>query len=120
MAAAVGDTRLFVIGGAGSLNVAPGVKLLETPDFPAEYRDESLSAAQVLDFLRGPDAPAGLDWTFLSPAPVITDDQRVGSYRVGLDEPVGAFVTVADLADALLDEIEKPAHRRARFTIATS
>jgi putative NADH-flavin reductase len=116
LAAAVGPTRLVVVGGAGSLLAEPGVRLVDTPGFPPEYRAEALAAADALEALRGlgPDT----DWTFLSPAPVIAPGERTGNYAVGGDEPAGSNISAEDYAVALVDEIEEPRHRRARFTVA--
>lgn len=118
LAESVGATRLFVVGGAGSLLAAPGVRLLDTPEFPEIYKTEALAAAEALETLRATDP--SVDWTFLSPAPVIDEGERTGSYRVGDDSPVGSFISFADYAIAVVDELERPAHRRARFTVATS
>jgi uncharacterized protein len=120
MAGAVGGTRLFVVGGAGSLLAEPGgtTRLLETPEFPEIYKTEALASAEALEALRAGDR--ALDWTFLSPAPVIDEGERTGSYRLGADSPVGTFISFADFAIAVVDELERPAHSRARFTVASS
>ncbi len=111
----LGDARLIVVGGAGSLLV-DGTRLVDLPDFPEIYRPEALVLGEALDYVRG--LGDGVDWTFLSPAPVIAPGERTGSYNVGSDSPAGDSVSAEDYAVALLDEIEKPAHRRARFTVA--
>ena len=111
----LGDARLIVVGGAGSLEV-DGVRLVDLPDFPEPYKPESLASAEVLAYLRG--LPDGPDWTYLSPAPEITPGERTGSYQVALDTPAGDRVSAEDFAVALLDEIENPRHRRVRFTVA--
>lgn len=113
--ASVGDTRFFVVGGAGSLLV-DGVRLVDQPDFPDIYKAESLTAATALDTIR--QAPEDLDWVFLSPAPVLAPGERTGSYRTGDDSPVGEQISAEDLAVAIVDELEEPKHRRARFTVA--
>lgn len=110
-----GEARLLVIGGAGSLLV-DGVRLVDTPGFPELYKPEALTAAQALEYVRG--LGDDVDWTFLSPAPVIEPGERTGSYRSGLDSPVGESISAEDFAVALLDELETPAHRRHRFTVA--
>jgi uncharacterized protein len=117
LAGAVGGTRLVVVGGAGSLLTDAGVRLVDTDEFPDVYRTEALASAEALEVLRG--SAADLDWTFLSPAPVIDEGERTGSYRLGADHPVGTFISFADYALALVDELERPAHRRARWTVAT-
>lgn len=109
------DARLFVIGGAGSLLV-DGTRLVDLPDFPEGYKAEALSAAQALDTIR--DAPEFLDWTFLSPAPEIAPGERTGTYRTASDSPAGDRISAEDFAVAIVDEIEQPKHRRARFTVA--
>lgn len=126
---ASGVGRLLVVGGAGSLFVAPGVQLVDTPEFP-EFIRAAASAARDLhsDYVAGRSG-TGLDWTFLSPPAgygphdPTADAPRTGRYRVGKDEVLfagsaPATISRADLAVAILDEIEKPAHVRARFTVA--
>lgn len=110
-----GDARLLVIGGAGSLLV-DGVRLVDTAGFPELYKPEALTAAAALEYVRG--LGDDVDWTFLSPAPVIEPGERTGSYRGGLDSPVGDHISAEDFAVALVDELEQPAHRRRRFTVA--
>ncbi|NUR99969.1 MAG: NAD(P)H-binding protein [Kribbellaceae bacterium] len=107
-------TRLFVVGGAGSL-VVNGNRVVDGPDFPAEYKDESLTVSQALETLRatGDD----VNWTMLSPAFVIAPGERTGTFRLGGDEPVGDHISAEDYAVALIDEAEKPAHNRKRFTL---
>jgi putative NADH-flavin reductase len=112
----VKTTRLVVVGGAGSLQAAPGARLIDTPDFPEVYKAEALAGANSLDALRALD-DAG-EWTYLSPAPVIAPGERTGTYKVGEESPVGAQISAEDYAVALLDEIERPAHQGRRFTVA--
>jgi putative NADH-flavin reductase len=112
--ASVGGTRLVVVGGAGSL-VVDGNRLVDGPDFPEMYKAESLVVAGVLDTLRA--TPADVNWTMLSPAHVIAPGERTGTFRLGLDEPIGEHISAEDFAVALLDELEKPAHLRQRFTL---
>lgn len=111
----LGGTRVLVVGGAGSLLVAGG-RLLDQPGFPDIYRAEALIAAAALEYFRG--LGDGVDWTFFSPAPVIAPGERTGAYRAGTDSPVGESISAEDFAVALLDEIERPANRRRRFTAA--
>jgi hypothetical protein len=111
--------RLLIVGGAGSLEVAPGVQLLDTPGFPAEYKASAEGARDALRRLRG---EAGLDWTMLSPAAMLVPGERTGVFRLGDDALlVGADgqsrVTVADFAVAMVDELERPAHAGRRFTV---
>ena len=112
----LGDARLVVVGGAGTLEV-DGVRLVDQPDFPAAYKPESLASADVLDHVRG--LPDGPDWTYVSPAPVIAPGERTGTYRVALETPAGDRISAEDYAVAILDEIESPQHRRVRFTVAS-
>jgi putative NADH-flavin reductase len=109
-----GGTRVVVVGGAGSL-VVDGQRLVDGPDFPEIYRTESSVVAQALDNLRA--TAADVDWTMLSPAHVIEPGERTGVFRLGLDSPVGHEISAEDYAVALVDELEKPAHRRQRFTL---
>ena len=117
VATAVGSTRLLVIGGAGSLEAAPGIRLVDTPEFPEEYKPEALATAAALDYLR---SSANVDWTYLSPAPVFPAGEPTGSYIVGTDSPVGTAISAEDFAIALIDEIENPKHRNERFTVAAA
>ena len=112
-----GTTRVVFVGGAGSL-VVDGVRLLDTPEFPEEYKPEALAGAAALALFRS--APESVDWTFLSPPPVIAPGERTGTYARGTDSPVGVTISAEDYAVALVDELEQPAHRRARFTVATA
>jgi putative NADH-flavin reductase len=113
--AAVPASRLFVVGGAGSLEI-DGVALVDDPDFPAAYLPEARTMTQVLAMLRT-DGGA-LDWTLISPAPTIAPGERTATYRVALDSPAGDSISSQDFAVAILDELEKPAHQRERFTVA--
>lgn len=113
---AVGSTRLLVVGGAGSLLAAPGVRLVDLAEFPEAYRTEALAQVEALDVLRA--AAAAVDWTYLSPAPELVPGERTGSYVVGADEPAGSVISYEDFAVALVDELERPKHQRARFTVA--
>jgi putative NADH-flavin reductase len=118
-----GIKRLLVVGGAGSLEVAPGLQLVDSPDFPAEWKEGARAARDYLSYLR---AEKHLDWTFLSPAIEMhpgTSGVRRGHYRVGDDQPVfdihgKSQVSVEDVAVALLDETENPKFIKQRFTIA--
>ena len=123
--ASSGVKRLLVVGGAGSLFVAPGVQLVDTPQFndhvPANIIPGSRAARDALAALRKNEV---LDWTFLSPPAMLLPGERTGTYRVGGedllmagDKPAG--ISVADLAIAIVDEIERPRHLKARFTVAT-
>lgn len=115
-----GVRRLFVVGGAGSLQTGPGTILLDSPDFPDEYKPEALGAKAFLEDLR---AIGDLDWTFLSPAALLEPGQRTGKFRIGGDRllvgPDGqSRISIEDYAIAVLDELESPQHIRRRFTVA--
>ncbi|MEU7892705.1 NAD(P)H-binding protein [Nonomuraea sp. NPDC049152] len=112
--------RLITVGGAGGLEVAPGLDLVDTPDFPAIYKKESLSQRSALALYR---ETADLDWTYVAPAVVIEPGERTGSYRVGgdqvlTDEQGNSFISAEDYAVAIADEVEKAEHVRRRFTVA--
>ncbi|WP_332775386.1 NAD(P)-dependent oxidoreductase [Polaromonas sp.] len=116
-----GVKRLLVVGGAGSLYVAPGLQLVDTPEFPAAYKQGALAAREALNQLKGEST---LDWSFVSPPIGLAPGERTGHYRLGTDQllpgqgeqPAG--ISVADLAVAIVDEIEKPRHVQRRFTVA--
>ncbi|MBX3622136.1 MAG: NAD(P)-dependent oxidoreductase [Rhizobacter sp.] len=115
-----GVKRLLVVGGAGSLYVASGVQLVDTPQFPAEWKQGALAARAALELIR---TEAALDWSFVSPAVMLAPGERTGRYRTGGDEVLmrdgqPAGLSVADLAVAIVDEIETPHHVRQRFTVA--
>jgi putative NADH-flavin reductase len=114
-----GVKRLLVVGGAGSLEVSPGVQLVDTPAFPEEWKPGSLAAREVLYLLR--DEPE-LEWTFLSPSAMIAPGERTGQFRLGTDQLLqdangDSRISVEDYAVAMLDELEDPQHIRRRFTV---
>jgi putative NADH-flavin reductase len=111
--------RYLVVGGAGSLEVAPGVRLVTTPGFPVAYKAEAEKGAAFLDLLR---AETELNWTFLSPSALFTAGERTGKFRLGNDQLLTSAdgkssISFEDFAVALADEIERPAHIRQRFTV---
>jgi len=114
-----GVRRLLVVGGAATLEVAPGQVLLDTPGFPAAYRLEAEGGRRFLDTLRGEH---DLDWTFLSPSAEFAPGERTGSFRVGGDALLTdaggkSWISMEDYAIALVDELETPKHLRQRFTV---
>jgi len=115
---ASGVGRYLVVGGAGSLEVASGVKLIDTPEFPAMYKAEAAAGAAFLEQLR---KETQLDWTFLSPSALFVPGERTGKFRLGGDQLLtsekGSSISFEDYAIAMADEIEKPAHSRKRFTV---
>jgi uncharacterized protein len=114
-----GVPRLLVVGGAGSLEVAPGVPLMDTPDFPAAYKPEALAGREFLHVLRG---ERELQWTFLSPSAIFEPGERTGTFRLGTDQLlIGADgesrISLEDFAIAMVDELERPRHPQQRFTV---
>lgn len=114
-----GIKRLLVVGGAGSLYAAPGLQLVDTPQFPAEWKAGATAARDYLNTLKKEDE---LDWTFLSPAIHLHPGERTGKFRLGTDEPVfnekGQHeITVEDLAVAILNELENNQFVKRRFTV---
>ncbi|WP_028630774.1 NAD(P)-dependent oxidoreductase [Metapseudomonas resinovorans] len=114
-----GLKRLLVVGGAGSLYVAPNLQLIDTPDFPAAYQEGAEGARQALNLIREEHS---LDWTFLSPPALLEPGERSGRFRIGGDQLLmsgdhPARISVADLAVAIIDELEQPQHIRQRFTV---
>jgi uncharacterized protein len=114
-----GVGRYLVVGGAGSLEVAPGVRLVTTPSFPPQYKAEASKGAEFLDRLR---QEKELNWTFLSPSALFVAGERTGKFRLGTDQLLTAadgrsWISFEDFAVALADEIERPAHLRRRFTV---
>jgi putative NADH-flavin reductase len=113
-----GVRRYLVVGGAGSLEVAPGVKLIDTPQFPAAAKAESAKGGEFLDLLR---QEKDLEWTFLSPSAMVGPGERTGKFRLGKDQLLttdkGSSISWEDYAIAAVDELEKPAHVRERFTV---
>jgi putative NADH-flavin reductase len=115
-----GVRRLLVVGGAGSLFVAPGLQLVDTPQFPAEYKQGALAAREALNLIRQEQT---LDWTFLSPPILLTPGERTGKYRLGSEAPLmngeaPGTISVKDLAVAIVDEMEQGRHLKQRFTVA--
>lgn len=113
-----GTPRLLVVGGAASLYVAPGVTLLESGHLPEEWRAIALSHSKALELLRSSD----IDWTYFSPAAFLEPGARSGKFRLGKDDLIAdaqgqSRISMEDYAIALVDELERPAHRKARFTI---
>lgn len=113
-----GVQRLVIVGGAGSLRVRPGTRLMDTLDFPPAYLPEARAHAALLADLRTTE---GLDWTDVSPAPLIEPGERTGIYRLGGDELVtdeSGRISAEDYAVAFVDEIERHAHPRSRISVA--
>jgi uncharacterized protein len=110
--------RLIVVGGAGSLEVSPGVQLVDTPDFPPAYKKLALAHRDALEIIRR----APFDWTYVSPSAEIDEGSRTGHFRTGanqllVDSSGRSRISMEDFAVAILDEVEKPKFSRARFTV---
>ncbi len=111
--------RLLVVGGAGSLEVAPGVQLIDTPSFPAEYKASAEGARQALNLLRQDQT---LNWTMLSPSAMIAPGERTGIFRVGSDQLLSdaqgkSHISLEDYAMAMVNELEQAQFSRQRFTV---
>ncbi|MBN9244125.1 MAG: NAD(P)-dependent oxidoreductase [Mesorhizobium sp.] len=118
-AAEAAGVRLVEIGGAGSLRAPDGSQLVDSPDFPAGYKDGARAARDALTALQKGDWK---DWTLVSPAITLAPGQRTGKYRLSLDNPVfdakgESHISVEDFAVAVLDEAETPKHFGERFTV---
>ncbi len=114
-----GVRRLLVVGGAGSLHVASGKQLIDTPEFPAAYKPEAGAGRDFLNILR---EDKELDWTFLSPSAFFAPGERTGKFRLGgddllVDSKGESKISMEDYAIAMVDEVEKPRHIRRRFTV---
>jgi putative NADH-flavin reductase len=114
-----GIKRLLFVGGAGSLEVKPGVQSVDLPDFPKEWKQGALATREALNLLR---QEPGLDWSFLSPSADLSPGQRSGKFRLGKDQLLKdangqSRISTQDYAVAMLDEVEKPSHVRQRFTV---
>jgi uncharacterized protein len=117
--AEAGVKRLIVVGGAGSLEVAPGVQLVDAPDFPAAWLSIARAHRDVLPVLKESDS----DWSYFSPAAMIQPGERTGNFRLGGTRLVAtdngeSKISAEDYAVALVDELEKSKHIRQQFTIA--
>lgn len=114
-----GVKRLLVVGGAGSLLLPDGSRVIDSPGFPAEYKAEASAGAEFLEALRQEQE---LDWTFLSPSAEFVETERTGRFRLGHDHLLvsaegRSWISFADYAIALIDEVEKHQHPRQRFTV---
>ena len=112
------QARLIVVGGAGGLNVAPGVMLIDSPYLPEPYQPIARAHVEALNVLRA----STIDWTYLAPAAYFEPGERTGKFRLGKDELIAnaqqdSRISMEDYAIALVDELEKPRHRRQRFSI---
>ncbi len=111
--------RFLIVGGAGSLTVESGVQLVDTPDFPKEWKKGALATREALQILQKENA---LEWTFFSPAAFLEPGRRTGKFRLGSDHLIAdkngeSRISTQDYAMAMIDELESPKHVRRRFTI---
>src|SRR3954452_22149995 len=121
--ARAGVLRLISVGGAGSLEVAPGKRLVDTPDFHEGWKPEALAAAAAREVFREADADTPVEWSFISPGALLAPGERTGRYRLSGDQLLVAedgrsHISMEDFAIAILDEVERRAHPRRRFTAA--
>ncbi|MFJ7977471.1 NAD(P)-dependent oxidoreductase [Peribacillus sp. NPDC096379] len=117
------NTKLFVVGGAGSLFVDPDkkVRVIDTPDFPDMFKPTASNQGKNLEILQGTDSIA---WTFLSPSALFAVGKRTGTYQAGKDHLLvnskgNSYVSYEDYAVAVLDELENPKHVNERFTVVS-
>jgi len=106
--------RVLIVGGAGSLQLEDGSLLVDSPEFPEEYKAEAQAFVEILNLYRNSD----LTWTMLSPSPAIAPGERTGNITLGTDSPVGGAVSAENFAVAMIDEVENPQHVGTRFTVA--
>ena len=114
-----GVKRVLWVGGAGGLEVKPGVQLVDTPEFPKDWKQGSLATREALNLLR---KESGLDWSYLSPSADLSPGQRTGKFRLGTDQLLKdangqSRISVEDYAVAMINEVERPTHVRQRFTV---
>ena len=114
-----GIKRVLWVGGAGGLEVAPGVQAIDTPDFPDWIKPGSRATSNALEQLQ---KEPELDWSFLAPSAQLEPGQRTGKFRLGADRLLvdadgKSRISVQDYAVAMIDELERPAHVRRRFTV---
>jgi uncharacterized protein len=113
-----GKARLVVVGGAGGLNVAPGVSLVDSGYLPAAVLPIAKAHVKALRVLEESNA----DWTYLAPAADFSPGVRRGKFRLGTDQLIAdeqheSRISMEDYAVALVDELEEPRHRRQRFSV---
>ena len=116
-----GVTRVVVVGGSGTLEVAPGVRLVDTDNMPAEYKPLAQAHADAFDVYLG--RADGLEWTYLTPPPEFFPGDRTGTYRAEGDSylagPDGrSQLSYADMAVAVVDALEQDTNKGARVAVA--
>ena len=120
-AAKATNVRLIAVGGAGSLEVAPGQRVMDLPDFSSEYKREAVAQADALELYR---REPSVDWTVVSPARDMVPGERTGNYRIGgdvllVDSQGKSEVSAEDFAAAIIDEVEDRGHPRQRISVAS-
>ena len=115
-----GVKRFLVVGGAGSLLISPGKRIMDSGLIPESYLPAVRALADV--YLIDLTAEKSIDWVFFSPAGIIEPGQRTGKFRLGKDDMIvnekgESKISVQDYAVAMIDEVEKPSHHKERFTI---
>jgi putative NADH-flavin reductase len=113
-----GVPRLLMVGGAGSLEVTPGVTLIESGHLPSEWMPIAQSHAKALEVLKS----STINWTNLSPAAYFDPGERTGRFHLGKDNLIAndkgeSRISMEDYAIAMVDEIEQPLHQRSRFSV---
>ncbi len=113
--------RLLWVGGAGSLEVAPGIELVSTAEFPQDYKAEAMAQGEALAVFK--EQASTIDWTFVSPAAEIFPGETLSQYRTGgdqllIDESGASKISVSDYAIAMIDELESHKHPRQRIGVA--
>jgi len=116
-----GVKRMAWVGGAGSLETSPGVRVLDDPHFPEAWKAEAEGQAKALEVFRR--SKSDIDWTYVSPAALLQDGPRTGNYRIGGDQLLvdahgKSHISIADFAAALIDRLQKDDARRQRITVA--
>ena len=115
-----GVHRFLMVGGAGSLLVAPGRQLMDEPDVPKKLLPGIRGMAKVYTDLLLPEK--SVDWVFLSPAANMAPGERTGKFRLGKDELIvdesgDSNISVEDFAVTMIDELEQEKHHQERFTL---
>jgi putative NADH-flavin reductase len=113
-----GAPRIIMVGGAGSLEISPGLQIVDAPTFPDAYKPIALAHRDAFYVIRESD----LNWTYFSPAMMIQPGERTGKFRLGKDALVSdaqgnSTISAEDYAIALVDEVEQGRHTKQRFTI---
>lgn len=113
-----GAPRIIMVGGAGSLEISPGLQIMDSPTFPSAYKPIAAAHRDAFHVLRESD----LNWTYFSPAMMFQPGERTGKFRLGKDSLISddqgdSAISAEDYAIALVDEVEQARHTKQRFTI---